>query len=225
MTGPTLSIEADYLDAQRSFAALAADLSPDEWAAPVPCCPKWTARDVLSHVAGIPDDVLAGRLDGVATEPWTAAQVARNCDLSVDALLERWAEQAQPFAAAMQAMQQHRPPIDCHAHEHDIRQALGRPGNRDHHIATSTGIGLIGEWDGSVPLIVEFADGSIAGAVTDSEAVVLSDVTPFEIFRSCLGRRSRSQVEAYDWAGEPDRIALVIDEWFGFGPARHPILE
>ena len=89
---------------------------------------------------------------------------------------------------------------------------------------TSTGPSVDRRWDGSVPLIVEFVDGSIAGAVTDRDAVVLSDVTPFEIFRSCLGRRSRSQVEAYDWSGAPDRIATVIDEWFGFGPAA-PILE
>ena len=124
----------------------------------------------------------------------------------------------------MQAMQQHRPPIDCHAHEHDIRQALGRPGNRDHHIATSTGIGLIERWDGSVPLIVEFADGSIAGAVTDSEAVVLSDVTPFEIFRSAsvaaAGRRSRPTTGPANPTGrDGDR------EWFGFGPAAHRSIE
>ncbi len=34
-----------------------------------------------------------------------------------------------------------------------------------------------------------------------------------------------AQVEAYDWAGEPDRIAAVVAEWFAFGPAEHPIIE
>jgi uncharacterized protein (TIGR03083 family) len=55
----TDDIEQNYLAAQRSFVALARDLSADDWAAPVPCCPGWTVRDVLSHVAGIPDDVFA----------------------------------------------------------------------------------------------------------------------------------------------------------------------
>ena len=47
----TDDIEQNYLAAQRSFVALARDLSADDWAAPVPCCPGWTVRDVLSHAA------------------------------------------------------------------------------------------------------------------------------------------------------------------------------
>jgi uncharacterized protein (TIGR03083 family) len=225
MTGPTNTIEADYLDAQRSFVAFAAALSEDEWATAAPCCPGWTVRDVLSHVAGIPDDVLAGRLDGVATDPWTAAQVERNRSLSTPELLRRWDEQTPGFAAAMQAMQQERPPIDCHAHEHDIRQALGRHGTRDHRIVTTAVAGMLGGWDGPAPLRVEFADGSIAGNPDSDGGVMLSEVTPFEVFRSRLGRRSRAQVEAYAWTGEPDRITAVIDHWFAFGPSKRPITE
>ena len=87
---------------------------------------------MLSHVAGIPDDVLAGRLDGVATDPWTAAQVERNRDLSVDGLLERWDEQAPAFAAAMQAMHRtvHRSTAMRTSTTSDRRS--GRPGRRDH---------------------------------------------------------------------------------------------
>ena len=54
---------------------------------------------------------------------------------------------------------------------------------------------------------------------------MLRGVTPFEIVRSITGRRTREQVEAYDWAGEPDRIAAVVAEWFAFGPAEQPIIE
>jgi Mycothiol maleylpyruvate isomerase N-terminal domain len=225
VTVTNASIEQDYLAAQASFLALVAELADDDWATGVPCCPGWTVRDVLSHVAGIPDDVLAGRLDGVATEPWTAAQVERNRSLSVPDLLARWNEQTPGFAAAMQAMRQDRPPIDCHAHEHDVRQALNRPGTRDHRIVATAVAGMLDGWDGPAPLIVEFVDGSIAGNVADTSAVVLSDVTPFEIFRSRLGRRSRAQVESYGWSGEPDQIASVIDHWFSFGPATTPIIE
>lgn len=221
----TTSIELDYLAAQASFVALASELTDDDWMTDVPCCPGWTVRDVLSHVAGIPDDVLAGRLDGVATEPWTAAQVERNRDVSVADLLARWNEQTPRFAAAMQAMGQERPPIDLQSHEHDVRHAVRRQGNRDHPIVVAAGRRMIDGWDGPTPLIVEFADGSIAGNVTDRSAVVVSDVTPFEVFRSRLGRRSRAQVEAYDWTGEPDRVAAVIDQWFAFGPATTPIIE
>jgi hypothetical protein len=225
MTDRANTIEADYLDAQRSFVAFAAGLSEAEWSTGVPCCPGWTVRDVLSHVAGIPDDVLAGRLDGVATDPWTAAQVDRNRSLPTLELLRRWDDQTPGFAAMMQAMQQDRPPIDCHSHEHDIRQALNQPGTRDHPIVTRAVAGMLDGWNGPVPLVVDFLDGSTAGNLDSDGGVVLSAVTPFEVFRSRLGRRSRGQVEAYHWAGEPDQIAAVIDHWFAFGPSESPITE
>ena len=198
-------IERDYLAAQRSFGALARELSADDWAAPVPCCPGWTVRDVLSHVAGIPDDVFAGRIDGVATDAWTAAQVERNRSLGVDELLSRWDEQAAAFAALMQSIGQDRPPIDCLAHEHDVRQALGRPGHRDSGIIVQAAADVLGE--------------------LRDQGVELRGATPFEVFRSKLGRRSRSQVDDYDWVGEPTAVAAALDSWFAFGPATHPIVE
>jgi len=201
----TDDIEQNYLAAQRSFVAFARDLSADDWAAPVPCCPGWTVRDVLSHVAGIPDDVFAGRIDGVATDPWTAAQVERNRSLAVDELLARWDEQSAAFAALMQSIGQDRPPIDCQAHEHDIRHALGRPGNRDNDIIVSAAAEMLDK--------------------LREEGVELRGATPFEVFRSRLGRRSRSQLDDYDWVGEPDAVAAVRDAWFAFGPAEQPIIE
>ena len=43
---------------------------------PVPACPGWTVRGVLSHVVGIPADVRRGSLPGPDDGPrWTAAQV------------------------------------------------------------------------------------------------------------------------------------------------------
>ena len=51
---------------------------------PVPTCPAWTVKDVLAHVTGIPADIIAGRLDGVATDRWTAAQVEARRDKTVD---------------------------------------------------------------------------------------------------------------------------------------------
>jgi uncharacterized protein (TIGR03083 family) len=170
---------------------------------PTPCCPGWTVRDVLSHVAGIPDDAFAGRMDGVASEAWTAAQVERNRDLSVDQLLARWDEQAEPFAAGMTSRES-RPPFDCHTHEHDVRQAVNRPGNRESRLVAIAAAGL------AEPL---------------READVSCDLSDFELFRSRLGRRSRAQVEAYPWSGDAPAVAEVIDAWFVFGPSAVDIAE
>ena len=42
--------------------------------ASVPATPAWRAHDVLAHLVGVPDDVVNGRLDGLASDSWTQAQ-------------------------------------------------------------------------------------------------------------------------------------------------------
>lgn len=199
---PAPSIGELYLTAHRSFVALARTLSPDEWATPVPCCPSWRVRDVLSHVAGITDDLVHGRIDGVATDAWTAAQVERWRDTPVEVLLAQWETQAPEFAAALDALGESRPPVDCHSHEHDVRHAIGRPGSRDNPVVT-------------------FAVATIS-TVPPGPGVVRG-ISGFELFRSRLGRRSRGQVRAYDWVEPPSDE--VLDDWFLFGPSELDITE
>lgn len=220
-------IEARYLFAQRSFAELARDLSADDWVTPMMCTPGWTVRDVLSHVAGIPDDALAGRMDGAPGEAWTAAQIDRNGSLTVDELLERWDAQTPAFAAMIQQLGEFRPPFDCHTHEHDVRQALGRPGDRSSPIIEAMAVDLATIADCPVPLTVELVDGRVvrSGAAESTGAVVLTGITAFDLWRSRPGRRSRQQVRAWDWSGADADIDAVIDRWFVFGPATDPIIE
>lgn len=42
---------------------------------PVPHCPYWTVRDLLAHMIGVPEDVLAGDVEGAGSDRWTRAQV------------------------------------------------------------------------------------------------------------------------------------------------------
>lgn len=218
-----------YNEAVASFIEFARTLSDEEWATRVPCTPAWTARDVLSHVSGIPDDALAGRMDGPATEPWTASQVERNRDFSVDELLQRWTEQFDFFGQAIEAMGEERPPYDCHSHEHDVRHAIGRPGNRENSIIDDA-FDRFGEMfaQGGAPVALDIAvDGGEVqqtGDRTSSRNVGLTS-TKFEIVRSRLGRRSREQVRGYDWTGSDDDINAVIDHWFSFGPSELAIDE
>jgi uncharacterized protein (TIGR03083 family) len=225
VTGPTIS--SMYLFAHESFAALARTLTADDWAAPTPCTPGWTVRDVLSHVAGVSDDALAGRMDGAPGEAWTASQVERHRDRSVDGLLGQWAAQAPAFAEALDAMEEARPPFDCHSHEHDVRHAIGRPGNRSNVIVERAGFGLASIGDVGVRVVLELDDGRVveSGDPASTDTVRLRGIGTFELFRSRLGRRSRSQVREYDWSGADDSIDAVVDRWFRFGPATDPIIE
>src|SRR5262245_14869579 len=76
---------------------LVRSLDDEDLSRPVPACPGWTVHDVVAHVTGVTDDALNGRLDGVATPPWTAAQVERGHGVPTLDLLDRWAEQAATF--------------------------------------------------------------------------------------------------------------------------------
>ncbi len=216
-----------YRLAHASFDDFVRTLSDDDWRSPVPCTPEWTARDVLSHVSGTPDDAFAGRMDGAPGEAWTAAQVERNRHARVDELLGRWAEQASSFADVIAEMGEIRPPFDVHSHEHDIRQALGRPGSRSNVIIETAGFGLASVGGLDVRLAVELDDGRavVSGDLDSASTVALRDVSVFELFRSRLGRRSREQVRSYDWTGPDAGIDAVLDLWFHFGPSRLPIEE
>jgi uncharacterized protein (TIGR03083 family) len=220
-------IAARYVLAQASFAEFFRTLSADDWAVPIPCTPEWTVRDVLSHVAGIPDDALAGRMDGAPGEEWTAAQIARNRSLPVGELLERWDAQTPGFSDVLQAIGEGRPPFDCHTHEHDVRHALGRPGNRDSVIVETAALDLAAVDDCPVALSVELADGRIvrSGPADAERSVVLRGVTAFELFRSRPGRRSLEQVRAWDWIGDDADIDAIVAGWAFFGPTTNPILE
>ena len=220
-------IEARYLFAQRSFVDLARSLDDADWEITTPCTPEWTVRDVLSHVAGVPDDALAGRMDGAPGEAWTASQIDRNRTLSVTELLDRWDAQAPEFASAIQQIGESRPPFDCHTHEHDVRQAVRRPGNRDSVIIEAMALDLAVIGDCPIAVTVELADGRpVRSGPSDSTvAVTLAGVTPFELFRSRPGRRSREQVRGWAWSGTDADIDTVIDHWFVFGPSADPILE
>ena len=99
-----------------------------------PATPEWRVHDVLAHLVGVTDDVVNGRLDGIASDPWTAAQVDARRDRSVAELLAEWDERraavrdgARRRAARVggQAL------FDAATHEHDLRHALGAPGARD----------------------------------------------------------------------------------------------
>ena len=117
-----------YRTARLRITELVLSLDDDELARAVPACPGWTVHDVVSHITGVADDALNGRMDGVATDPWTAAQVERGRGLSTADLLERWTEQAavfESFPLPPQAV------IDLTTHEQDIRGAVDQPGARD----------------------------------------------------------------------------------------------
>ncbi len=165
---------------------------------PVPHCPAWTVGDLLAHMVGAPEDILAGRLDGVATDAWTRAQVDRHRGESLAVLADTWVSTAEEFDVVLPmipAPVNSQLVLDATTHEHDLRHALGLPGARD-DLAVTVALG----W------VLHTAEEASPGLAAQ---LVSSGLDDFDLLRACSGRRSREQVAALGL--DPDVLATLVD--------------
>jgi hypothetical protein len=112
--------------------------------------------------------------------------------------------------------------LDVVSHEHDIRGAIDRPGNRNspsvYHGAEALCARAVGL---SRPIRVVWEDGErCMGPDTGDE--LLLRTTRFDTVRWRLGRRSRLQMAHLDWSADPQP---VLDHLVVFGPSGYDIIE
>lgn len=123
-----------YGAARQRVTELVSGLSDEAAKQPVSACPEWRVHDVLAHLSGVCDDIVSGNLEGVATDPWTAAQVDKRRDWPLAKILEEWTEnaaQVEPIVQFFPGRVNEQFVLDMTTHEHDLRNALGQPGARD----------------------------------------------------------------------------------------------
>jgi uncharacterized protein (TIGR03083 family) len=218
-----------YAQTRIRLTALVSDLDDAALATPVPACPRWTVRDVIAHLAAVAEDVLAGRLSRPPSEEQTDAQLARFAGCGLGEIVAQWESNAPQFEKLIGTAGVWPPVMDVACHEQDIRGALGRPGARDTHVIRQCAGQLLSWLRTPVPVRVTVEDAEFrsrptadAGpeAVTDQELAL--STTRFEAFRWRLGRRSRAQLAALHWSGDP---APVLDHLVIFGPSPLDILE
>jgi uncharacterized protein (TIGR03083 family) len=179
-------------------------VSETDAAVRVPACPEWSVKDVLAHVTGVCADILAGRLDGVATQVWTQRQVDERRSKTVSEIVAEWNEAAPQVeaicsnfgGAEVQWL------MDTITHEHDIRGALSKPGARDDE-AIALGLDWLTKNIGGeiTAMRVETTEGDehVMGA-GEPQATVRGP--RFEMLRALTGRRSKEQIAAFDWKGD-----------------------
>ena len=157
---------------------------------------------MFAHQAGVAADLLAGRLDGVATDPWTQRQVAERADRSLPQILDEWDADAPQLLATLAPFGDDVDPrlvVDLWTHHQDVRGAVGRAGDRDTDLARWAAVGLRRfaqkqfRTAGLDPSSVAFTED---GAAPDGVAVA---VDRFEFSRAAVGRRSRAQVRSWAW--------------------------
>lgn len=231
MTAPTHDLSAAYRDVRARIVELVT--APDvDVNAHVPATPAWRIKDVVGHLGGVCVDILDGNLEGLATDPWTAAQVERRKDTSIDELVREWTEASEKVEPIIPMFPGRSGPQfvgDVVSHEHDLRAALGRQGERD-SAATAIGIEfMVGSWlhygvrpASLPPLLVD--SGERQWSAGDGDAPVTLRAEPFELLRATTGRRSRAQIASLDWSADPEPY-LPTFVWGPFRPAESDLLE
>jgi uncharacterized protein (TIGR03083 family) len=202
-----------YHGVRERVAEIVGSLDPGTDVAPAPATPAWTVHDLLAHLVGVARDVVEGRLDGVTTEAWTAAQVDRRRDVPTAALLAEWDEFGAHFESELVAIPEHvagQAVLDAVTHEHDLRHATGQGGAR-----TSDATTVAFDWACATrthlraPALRFRTDAGerVSGA---GEPVATVTASRFELLRAFTGRRTEAEVRAFGWDAPDVRPALLL---------------
>ena len=218
-----------YRDSRLDLLELGRTLSEDQAATLSPACPAWTVKDLYAHQAGVAADVLAGRLDGVATAPWADRQVAERADWTLGEVLDEWERNGPELEDRLADVGDAVDPrlvLDVWTHGQDVRGALDRPARRDGPVAQWCTQSMVARFGsrlreaGLAPLTLDVGhEELIAGG--DRAADTLA-VSRFELLRAATGRRSRSQILAWAWPSEP---SAYVDALTVFPPRATPLDE
>ena len=192
-------------------------LTPEQLEAVVPGTPLWTVLDVARHLAGVADDMGAGRIEGAATDPWTAAQVEARKDASLDEVLAEWEAKGPVVEKLLDEVgpAANRLVIDVVTHEQDVRGAVGQPGGRDEPAADWSVQQLVAGVDfairraGTGPLRIRGgSDEWIVGG--EGEPVATVTAPAYELLRALIGRRSLAQIRGYEWEGDAESFVELL---------------
>ena len=225
-----LDTTAVYRETRERITAMLEGCSDAQASRTVPACPHWTVKDVAAHLTGIVADVLAGRIDGVATDPWTEAQVGARREQGLAETVAEWREaalaleaQLGPGGAPAQMI------FDEVTHEHDLRGALEEPGARD---SAAIGVGLdfvASAFGGPLterglgPLRLH-GDGGRVWVIGDGDPAATLSATSFDLLRATSGRRTVDEIAGLGWDTDPSPW-LPAFTWGPFVPPAEPLGE
>jgi uncharacterized protein (TIGR03083 family) len=218
---PKTALGELYRHARLRTVALVVELDAVALRTPVPTCPGWSVRDVVAHLTSLVEDARDGALSGPPSADTTRAQVARWEGREADEMVAVWTALAPSLEAQLNERPSWPAVLDVASHEQDIRGALHRPGSRDAEVIRTGSRRLVQWLQPPVPMRVVLDDQEIR--VGPEEGTVLQLRTDhFDAFRWRMGRRSRRQLAAMDWTGDP---SPVLDHLAVFGPAEADIDE
>ena len=208
---------------------LVRSLTPSQCDMVVALTPGWTVREVVAHVCGLNADVSGGARTNLGSDEVTARQVAERSEHSVEDICTEWLSHADGMQRAIdeESFFGLRLSADLVVHLHDVQHALGLPVDRESVGSISGGqtygartpdrlVEVAGVWLG-----INLTDGSRFEPSTlapDGMRTLTLEATPHDVLRSVTGRRSRREVRALHWSGDPGDLLDVLSP---YGPLRH----
>lgn len=204
-----------YAGSRDRFIELIRSLSDEDLDRTIPVTPGWTVAQALAHVCGLNGDLAAGLREGLGSAERTADQVDSRSGMTAAEICEEWLGHEEVVKALIDGngFLGRRLAADLIIHLHDVQHALGLPIDRDdeatvdagHTYATHT----VDRWldETGVEVAVELSDDSwfVPSACSEPPDLILR-ATPYDFLRSVSGRRSRAQVGALGWSGDPGSV-------------------
>jgi uncharacterized protein (TIGR03083 family) len=224
-----------YRETHDDLVALVRDLDEGTLNSMVPSTPAWSVRDVVAHLSGMARDVSLGeapevfatmivdRSKLILADLHTVRQVADRSELLLEELLAEWAGHADalvpmlsgerplpvsaPFADRMVV-------TDAVTHAQDVRNGVGRPGERESaavSVAFISFAGGLGMRLGSLGMpALRLAYGRKERVVGDGAPAATVEAERYELYRAIAGRRSRRQIRSFRWTGDPEPYLPVF---------------
>ena len=214
-------VGAHYRTARLRLTALLRNQPAEVWTTAVPACPGWDVQAVVSHLVGVIEDGMAGRLSGPPNEEQTADQVARHAADDPEQLLDRWTEWAPLFEDVIGRGAVWPAFLDVMSHAHDVAGALGERNDRDDPATRQAARVMTASLHVSPVLSFDLGDERLGGDGHEAPAHVVS-TSAFEVVRIRMGRRSPEQVLAMAWSPP---LPAVPDGLFVWGPRAEPLVE
>lgn len=196
----------------------------------VPATPEWSALDVLRHLTGVSFDVLHRNFDGFASDEWTAEHLILRGHMSVDEVVTEWNDIIGPASLILDRVESLDLPSalpsaagvispkaipamaigDLLHHEFDLRNAYGDTEGRGSLDVQFSAAGHVKSIRGNfstndLPTIrVEASDSGMGWDIGRDEPVAVLTASSFELMRAIGGRRTRGEMAALGWEGDPE---------------------